>query len=70
MYAVGTDYSTTSRALVLHWNGSHWRIVQARSLSTAGDGLNAVFALSPASIWAVGLAEPGSQERTLIERCR
>jgi hypothetical protein len=70
VYAVGTEFGTNSRALVLHWNGSHWRTVHAHSLTGAGDGLNAVFALSPASIWAVGFAEPGSHEQTLIEHCR
>jgi hypothetical protein len=70
IYAVGTDFGTSSRALVLHWNGSHWRTVQAHGLSMPGDALSAVFALSPASIWAVGVADQGSQERTLIEHCR
>ena len=37
---------------------------------TAGNELNALFALSPTSIWAVGSYNDGGFNRTLIEHCR
>ncbi len=70
IYSVGQTFTgTSSQALLLHWNGTHWRTVPAKNPGTVGNGLDALYALSPASIWAVGSYNNGGFNRTLIERC-
>jgi hypothetical protein len=67
---VGITYGTTaSKALIIHWDGSHWRVVPSANAGTSGNSLNAVFALSPADIWAVGDYSNGGHNRTLTEHC-
>lgn len=69
-WAVG-DYligPTTTRSLILHWNGSAWKLVPSPDVggSTASDGLTSVAAVSAKNAWAVGsYAVPGSNFQTL-----
>jgi hypothetical protein len=69
-WAVGYYYdpdTSTSHSLVQHWDGTQWSIVQDFDAGAYGD-LEAVQALAPDDIWAVGYrGEPGSADRTLIE---
>jgi hypothetical protein len=70
IYAVGVDLTGTgSKVLILHWNGSHWRVMAGRNPGT-NNRLEAVFAQSPGSIWAVGSYSKSGTNRTLIEHCR
>lgn len=51
VWAVG--YSIfPNQALIEHWNGKKWRVVSSPSL--ANSSLQAIVALSPKDIWAVG----------------
>jgi hypothetical protein len=70
VYAVGSVLgSTTTKTLVLHWNGKHWRTVAARNPGH-GNNFVGVFALNSSSIWAVGsYRKSGGHEKTLIEHC-
>jgi hypothetical protein len=43
--------------------------VTAPSPGTVGNDLSAIYAQSPASIWAVGTYNNGHFNRTLIEHC-
>jgi hypothetical protein len=58
-WAVGSWFSNPSLpndALIEHWNGSAWKIVPGAPISIAGASiaLNAVAALKPSDVWAVG----------------
>jgi len=62
-YAAGS----TERALILRWNGRAWR--QAASPNpggTHGSVLNAITAVSPSSIWAVGEYWTATAEKTMV----
>jgi hypothetical protein len=70
IYAVGQILTSTgAKALILHWNGRRWGFEAGRDPGT-NDSLNAVFAQSPRSIWAVGHYTSSGSFRTLIEHCR
>ena len=70
VYAVGSYLTSTGgNVLILHWNGSHWRVMAGRN-PDQNNSLSAVFALSPASIWAVGSTSNSGTSRTLIEHCK
>ena len=70
-YAVGlTIDGTSSKTLIVHWGGKHWRVVPSRSPGTTGNNLDAIYALTPTSIWAAGTYNDGGFNRTLIEHCR
>ena len=67
---MGTTFNGTgSTTLVLRWDGSHWRVVPSPNAGTSVNTLNAVFALSPANVWAAGDYNSGSHNQTLIEAC-
>jgi hypothetical protein len=60
------------QTLVLHWNGSSWKVVSSPNLGSSGNQLNAIEANSASDIWAVGgfsnAAPPVGQElQTLVE---
>src|SRR5215470_2726083 len=61
-WAVGGRYVTSkggsvvNGTLVLHWNGSRWRVVRSPSPG-AFSVLNAASGLSHSSVWAVGMAD-------------
>jgi hypothetical protein len=59
-WAVG-DYTTDTmlrpfKTLILHWNGKTWKQVVSPNPNSAGNGLQAVAALSSTNVWAVGSA--------------
>jgi hypothetical protein len=59
-WAVGVDYNTTAQAyqtLVEHWDGSAWTIVPSPNGGTRYDALQAIVALGPADVWAVGVTQ-------------
>jgi hypothetical protein len=55
-WAVGSslDPRTTTKTLVLHWNGSHWSQASAPAVPTLGTRLSGVAAASPSDVWAAG----------------
>jgi hypothetical protein len=72
IYAAGevtNSSGTSTKVLILHWNGKRWGAESAPNPGT-GDALAAVFAESAHSIWAVGNFSSGGYDRTLIEHCR
>lgn len=59
VWAVGYFFNCATQIelqpLILHWDGSRWKVSQASILSTRGNNaLNGVVALSPTDVWAVG----------------
>jgi hypothetical protein len=70
IYAVGSYLTAAGgKVLILHWNGSHWRVMAGRN-PNQDNSFSAVFALSPASISAVGSTSTSSTTRTLVEHRR
>lgn len=63
-WAVGSYFQGGDKALVEHWNGSAWKIVLK---GVKGGGLDAVAALSPTNVWAVGTVPRHHLDRGLIE---
>ena len=62
---------TVDKVLILHWDGrSARRVVPGQNPGTVINDLNAVFALSATSIWAVGSYNNGGFNQTLVEHCR
>jgi hypothetical protein len=65
VWAVGTQHPTSltdPHTLILHWNGSGWRIVPSPNDggSTVGNHLLAAAAVSAKDVWAVGYSEFGT----------
>ena len=65
VWAVGTQQPTSltdPHTLILHWNGSAWRIVPSPNDggSTVGNHLLAAAAVSAQDVWAVGYSEFGT----------
>jgi len=58
------------RTLVLHWDGTAWKIVTSPNARSDENDLNSVTATSPTSAWAVGeyYIRGGTAARTLILR--
>jgi hypothetical protein len=59
VWAVGVSYNierTLGSTLIEHWNGSHWSVVPSPNPSSSVNQLNAVAAVSPNDVWAVGTA--------------
>lgn len=59
VWAVGSasNFSTT---LVLHWDGSTWRVVPSPSVANWTNSLNGVAAVAGDDIWAVGTSSRDS----------
>jgi hypothetical protein len=73
VWAVGSADSgvvADQTTLVLHWDGSGWRVVASPSPGTAGlNSLSAVAANSSTDVWAVGsYLSTGNSGQVLIER--
>lgn len=65
VWAVGTQQPrslTDPHTLVLHWDGSRWKIVTSANDggSTVGNHLLAAAAVGPNDVWAVGYSEFGT----------
>jgi hypothetical protein len=67
-WAVGAFYSAkvlfgteAEGALISHWDGTAWSIVPNPAQDQTGAVLNAIDAVSPANIWAVGWQGPANQ---------
>jgi len=57
VWAVGVSYNTERTlglTLIEHWNGSRWSVVPSPNPSSSVNKLNAVAAVSPNDVWAVG----------------
>jgi hypothetical protein len=59
-WAVGFEgpENDNSRTLVMHYNGAAWQPVASPSVGSGASQLNAVLALSPSDVWAVGFSTP------------
>ncbi|HEY3520405.1 MAG TPA: hypothetical protein VGK80_05120 [Rhodanobacteraceae bacterium] len=65
-WAVGHSFPSNVATLTEHWDGTSWTVVSGPDLSPAQ--FNAVVAVSPRDVWAVGWAlGPGAQKQTLAE---
>jgi hypothetical protein len=65
----GSDSITTS---AMHWDGSSWKHVATPTVGKGTNKLNAVLALAPSDVWAVGSSTPVAPPKqaatlTLIE---
>jgi hypothetical protein len=72
IWAVGytvAGYPKT-RTLVLHYNGTSWKVIKSANGDTQSNQLTAMRPLSPADAWAAGITDSGGNFRTLIEHCR
>ncbi len=72
VWAVGTFYdasSLASRTLTEHWDGRQWTVIPSPSAASWYSTLNAVVAVTPHNVWAVGAwIDPGPGVlRTLTE---
>ncbi len=68
VWAVGVSYNTErtrGSTLIEHWNGSSWSVVPGPNPSSFVNQLNAVAAVSPNDVWAVGTA-PTPTDTVLI----
>src|SRR5258706_554264 len=56
------------RTLIVHWNGSVWKVVASRNVGGVSreNFLTSVVAISAQNIWAVGSHNNGTADRTLI----
>lgn len=56
VWAVGNTNNGTpvTDTLIEHWNGKNWRTVKGQNPGKESNTLNAVVALSPHDVWAVG----------------
>jgi hypothetical protein len=74
VWAVGNDFDQTAQAyrtLAMRFDGSAWSIVPSPNGGTRFDSLQAVAAVGPSDVWAVGMTQTsGSTIRnlTLVER--
>jgi len=48
----------SSRTLAMHFDGSKWAAVKTPSVGSGANQLNAVLALAPNDVWAVGFSTP------------
>ena len=71
IWAVGDDSVnfSTSQTLILHWDGTQWRVVTSPSIPSQVNQLSGISAISSQDIWTVGSAtDNGSGAvQTLIE---
>jgi len=67
LWAVGsaTSLSSTSATLTEHYNGSAWSLVSSAQPTQVGD-LEAVAALTPANVWAIGQPATGNQTQPVV----
>ena len=69
IWAVGyyRNGSSSERALIEHWNGTQWRILQDPYFGTGQDYLYSVSATSATDAWAVGYFADGTGDKPLVE---
>jgi len=70
IWAVGAYMSgpTTSKALIVHWDGTTWKQVPSPEPAQATSAaLNDVAVLSPTDAWAVGSYDNGTANQSLTE---
>jgi hypothetical protein len=71
VWAVGDEidnYNSLPHALIEHWNGTQWSVVQNARSSNVSEVLEGITAISTNSIWAVGVDSPGNNmSQMLIE---
>ncbi len=74
VWAVGFQgpENDNSRTLVLHFDGTSWKMVASPSVGSGASQLNGVAALAPDDVWAVGFSTPVAPPKeaatlTLIE---
>ncbi|HXM67729.1 MAG TPA: hypothetical protein VN911_13420 [Candidatus Acidoferrum sp.] len=71
-WAVGFNGSDNIETLAMHWDGANWKGVATPNVGEGTNKLNAVLALAPNDVWAVGFSTPLAPPRsaatlTLIE---
>jgi len=71
-WAVGFNGSDSITTSAMHWDGTNWKRVATPNVGEGTNKLNAVLALSPNDVWAVGFSTPvappkQTATRTLIE---
>jgi len=69
-WAVGLyQGAVADRTLIVHWNGTAWQVVPSPNPGGPNreNSLSGVAAVSAHDIWAVGMYDNGSADRTLIE---
>jgi hypothetical protein len=71
-WAVGFNGSDSITTSAMHWDGTNWKRVATPNVGEGTNKLNAVLALSPNDIWAVGFSTPVAPPKraatlTLIE---
>lgn len=73
-WAVGTSSNgniqqsnVTTSALIEHWNGTQWSVVQSPKPGSGDYGLESVAAISSNDVWAVGYSWDKDVQQTLIE---
>ena len=71
-WAVGTMSGNPLMTFATHWDGTNWTgLKHMPNVGTGNNQLNAVLALAPNNVWAVGFSTPTaakqSQQQTLIE---
>jgi hypothetical protein len=58
-YSIKNPASPTQQALIEHWNGTEWSIVQSPSVASEVTVLRAISAVSATDIWAIGAGATG-----------
>src|ERR1700733_11303081 len=71
-WAVGFDESDNIETAAMHWDGANWKNVATPNVGEGTNKLNAVLALAPNDVWAVGFSTPVAPPKhaatlTLIE---
>src|SRR5580700_1003549 len=71
-WAVGFSGSNNIETSAMHWDGTNWKRVATPNVGQGTNKLNAVLALAPSDVWAVGISTPVAPPKqvatlTLIE---
>lgn len=69
IWAVGDEYdnpNTLPHALIEHWNGSHWSVVQNAPTSNISENLEGIATIAANNVWAVGLGNPGNNTTHML----
>ena len=71
-WAVGFNGSDNIETSAMHWDGTNWKSVATPNVGEGTNKLNAVLALAPYDVWAVGFSTPVAPPKqaptlTLIE---
>lgn len=69
VWAVGVSYTTDrtiGSTLIQHWNGSQWSVIPSPNPSSTINLLQAVAAVAPNDVWAVGYAPTATQSIAIM----